>query len=95
MLTGIAKLEAQQKKAGEDSINRELDVEISKLKLLQASQAAKSIMYSRQQFFEYRDKPNKLLACVLAQDHLNQHFLMRGSLKMTRKLTAWKASWNY
>lgn len=26
-------------------------------------------MYTRQKFFNYRDKPNKLLAWVLAQEH--------------------------
>lgn len=47
MLKKITNLEAQHKLSGEDSIKRNLDVELSKLKLLQASQAAMSVMYSR------------------------------------------------
>lgn len=49
--------------SGDDSVKKKLDDDdVIKLKLVQASQAAKSITYSG-----YRDKPNKLLARVLAQ----------------------------
>lgn len=68
----IAKLEAQHKATGRQTFKEELDLKISKLKLIEASCAAKSIMYARQQMFDFRDKPNKLLARILAQGHLRQ-----------------------
>lgn len=50
MLRGLNILESQNKKSGENSVKKKLDDEIAKMKLVQASQAAKSIMYSRQHF---------------------------------------------
>lgn len=69
LLNDIAKLETQHKKSAEESVKKNLDFKISTLKLLHTSQSAKSILYTRQLYFEYRDKPNRLLAQVLAQDH--------------------------
>lgn len=39
---------------------------VNKLRLGEASRAAKLLMFARQQMFDYRDKPNKFLAQVLA-----------------------------
>lgn len=47
ILQNIAILEAQHKVSGEDNVKRKLDMETSKLKLLQTSKAAKSILYSK------------------------------------------------
>lgn len=89
LLKDIAKLDTQHKKYAEVSVKKELDFKISKLKLLQTSQEAKSILYTRQQYFEYRDKPNRLLARVLAQDHLKvpiSDIMMSRNVKEVRSL---------
>lgn len=67
MLKEITILETEHKETGKESIKEKLDEEIIMLKLVQAPMAAKSVMYYRQQYFEYRDKPNKLMARVLDQ----------------------------
>lgn len=69
LLNDIAKLETQHNRLAEESVKKNLDLKISKLKLLQTTQAAKSILYTRQQYFEYRYILNRLLARVLAQDY--------------------------
>lgn len=67
LLNKIAMLEAKHKATGLKSIKKELDIKLGKLNLLEASQAAKSLLYAKQHLFEYRDRPNKQLANVLAQ----------------------------
>lgn len=60
----IAILEDQYKLASMEEIKQELDRKVGNLKLIEASQVAKSIMYAQQQVFEHRDKPNKQLARI-------------------------------
>lgn len=45
----IAILEEQHKRTQTRSLKEELDIKTSKLKIIQATQAAKSLMYARQQ----------------------------------------------
>lgn len=45
----------------------ELDTKLNEIKLIEATEAAQEIMYTKQQYFKYRNKPNKQLAKVLAE----------------------------
>lgn len=67
-LAEIGLLERQYELTGNKDIKWDMEVKTNIFKLLDASQAAKEIMYARQHFFEYHDKPNKQLAQVLAED---------------------------
>lgn len=55
---------------------------ISKLKLTEASQEAKEIIFAKQRLFEFRDKSNKLLAKLLA--HQKGSSGLPESMKSTR-----------
>lgn len=60
LLKDIATLEAKHKETASASIKQDLDIKLSKLHLLEASQAAKSLLYTKKHIFEYRVKPNKV-----------------------------------
>lgn len=61
----IARLEQNHKELPKHETKKRLEAEASKLKLTEASQVAKQLMYSKQMLFEYRDKPNTLLTNLL------------------------------
>lgn len=67
LLNDITTFEAKYKATGSGSLKQELNIKISKLHLMEASLAAKSMLYAKQHLFEYREKPNKQLARILAQ----------------------------
>lgn len=50
----IETLDKQYKATSAKSIKRELEMKINNFKIMDASQAAKEIMYVRQQFLDYR-----------------------------------------
>lgn len=50
-------------------INQILDMEVSKLKLIEATQATRVIMFSKQRLFEYWDKPSTFLAKILSDKY--------------------------
>lgn len=58
--------------AAQVSINagkkQRLATETSKLKLAEATQAAREIMFGRQRAFEFRDKPSKCLMRLLSEE---------------------------
>lgn len=58
-------LEQNHKQKPTREMKDRLDAQMAKFKLIEASQVAKQIMYSKQRTFEYRDKPNTLLARML------------------------------
>lgn len=62
------------KATGSRKIKQELDIKVNKLRILEASRAAKSILYIWQQIFKHRDKPNKHLARILVQGRYTQSF---------------------
>lgn len=64
-------MEAQHKATQDKKIKQELELKVCKFKQIEASQAIMSLMYARQKFFDYRDKPNKQLARLLAQAQSN------------------------
>lgn len=63
----IRSLERMHKVTPTQKIRQKLDNELSKLKLLEASQAAKDIMLGKQRVFKYRNKPNRCLAKLLQE----------------------------
>lgn len=64
----VHRLEAQYKTNRSKELKYKLDSKINEIKLIEASEAAKEIMYAKQQQFEYRNKPNnfKQLAKILS-----------------------------
>lgn len=63
----ISKLEEVHKTTRSKAVKQELDVLILKLKLTDATSLAREVMFAKQQAFEYRDKPSRQLAHVLAE----------------------------
>lgn len=66
LLKEIAVLESKHKATRGKNIKHELDIKVAQLRSLETSQAVKSLLYASQHLFDYRDKPNKQLARVLA-----------------------------
>lgn len=64
-LKEIKELEKKFERTNNKDIKKELKTNI--FKMLDATQASREIMYARQKLFEYRDKPNKQPARVLAE----------------------------
>lgn len=83
-LKEVARLEIMYKTTQSLDAKRNLDNETTNIKLLEVSGVAREIMYNKQNIFEYRDKPNKHLARLLATSErklciLDTMFLRDGS----------------
>lgn len=69
ILQDIVDLETLHKRKPEKGIKEELDLRVAKLRVIETTQAATPMLYLRQQIFEFRDRPNKMLARILAQEN--------------------------
>lgn len=67
LLQNITSVETLHKATRCKETKQELDALVSKSKLLGVTMAARKVMFAKQQFFEFRDKPNKHLAQILAE----------------------------
>lgn len=67
MMTEISRLEMLYQITLSTKVEQELDALSLKLKLMSATFAAKDLLYAKQHYFEYRDKPNKLVAKILLE----------------------------
>lgn len=65
----IMSLEERYKRTPTQKMKWRLDAETSKLKLIEVTQAARELMFSKQRTFEYRDTPNMFLAKILSDKH--------------------------
>lgn len=72
VVTDITRLDAQHTVTRPHELKHELEEKVSVLKLIEATHAAKDVMYARQHILKYRDKPNKQLARILAESRENQ-----------------------
>lgn len=66
MLEQVKKLEDLHKKDQTVELRKRLNMEALKEKMIEVRQATKKIMFARQMFFKYWDKPSKNLARLLA-----------------------------
>lgn len=71
MVQQIEGLDNSNKENPKVEVQEEMQRVVNTLKLLDAGEAAKYIMYARQHMFEYRDKPGKYLARILTEDEIN------------------------
>lgn len=63
-LRELGQLEEEHKWVPMQEVKQRLDLEVAKLKLVEATQVANYIMYIKHKTFEYRDKPNAHLARI-------------------------------
>lgn len=70
-MQNIVRLEAIHKITRSVDNKLELEALVAKLKLFDAVTVAKELVYAKQHVFEYRDKPNKNLARILAGIPIN------------------------
>lgn len=59
LIKELAILEAKHKSVKTKELKQELEAKVNELKLLEATAIAKEVLYARQQFFEYKDRPNR------------------------------------
>lgn len=71
MVLHILELQQEHKMTGDPVVWNALITEMDKLKLLNAQAATREIMYAKQWWFEFKDKPGQLLAHLLAD--VTQH----------------------
>lgn len=71
----IKELEIKHKLVHREEFKTRLNTAISKLKLVETSQAAKEIMFAKNRIFECWDKLNTLLAKLLADQKGSSNYL--------------------